>query len=89
MYQKLIIALFGVLFVLTACQKPEGEGGTSSITGYVFVNDYDNNGNLRSSYYAPNETIYIVYGTDNTIYDDSRKTNYDCAYEFKDLFAGE
>jgi hypothetical protein len=87
MRKKGLIACISLLTLLAACQKTEGEGGSSSITGYVLVNDYDSQGDLKDIYYAPNETIYIIYG-DNSIYDDSKRTSYDGGYKFTDLFPG-
>jgi len=88
MRRTYLIVSVAILALFTACQKSEGEGGTSSITGYVLVNDYDSDGDLKATYYAPDEAVYIVYG-DNTIYDDDKKTNYDGGYKFTDLFPGE
>ena len=55
----------------------------------VFVNDYNSNGDLINSYYAPNETVFIIYGSKDSIFDDSRRSNFDGTYQFSDLFAGD
>lgn len=76
-----------VLVGLTNCEKDPGEGGTSTIKGKVFVNDYTNVGTLSASFYGPEERVYIVYG-DNDIYDDDTRTDPDGEYKFEYLQKG-
>jgi len=73
---------------LTSCSKEEGEGGTSVITGKVYVQLYDDSGTyIINEYYAPEEDVYIIYGNDE-IYSDRFRTNYDGAYWFQYLREG-
>ena len=73
---------------LTSCSKEEGEGGTSVITGKVYVQLYDESGTfIIGEYYAPEEDVYIMYGNDE-IYSDRFRTSYDGAYWFKYLRKG-
>lgn len=83
------ICLLAALAVLvTACEKPEGEGGNSTIKGKVFIRDYNSAFTLlEASYYAEEERVYIVYG-DHDVYDDDFRTHYDGGYEFRYLRKG-
>lgn len=83
----LIIILF--IIGLSSCLKEEGEGGTSTILGKVFVKNYNAEliGEPRWEGYAPDEDVYIIYGTDS-IYSDRFRTNYDGSFRFKYLRPG-
>lgn len=82
-----------IMFVLLAlgagsCLKGPGEGGTSTIIGKVFAYDYNMEmDNLRASYYAPNERVFLVYG-DDSIFSDDTRTSYDGSYRFDYLRPG-
>lgn len=82
-----IIGLFASILVLTACEKPAGEGGLGSITGKVYVREYTSSGVFKSEYFAPDEKVYIVYG-DRPIYDDETRTHLDGTYQFNYLNKG-
>ncbi len=74
--------------LLPSCRKAPGPGGTSSITGKVYVKDYNANGTvLLGEYYGPEIKVYIIYG-DHQVYDDWMRTNYDGAYLFDYLNPG-
>ena len=81
--------LFVSLAIITgACKKGPGEGGTSAIKGKVLLLNY--NGNfpvLDTSYYKPEEDVYIIYG-DGSTYNDKFSTSFDGSYEFKYLRKG-
>jgi hypothetical protein len=85
--------LTGVLILLGcilffSCKKDPGEGGTSSITGKVFVKDYNSSFTvLQEQYYGPDTWVYIIYGDDQS-YGDRVKTIYNGTYEFKYLRPG-
>ena len=50
---------------LTACEKPEGPGGTSSISGTLIRQSYNNDYSLLiNEKPAVNEDIFIIYGDD-------------------------
>jgi hypothetical protein len=82
-----------LIFVLLAlicysCEKDPGEGGNSSITGKIYVREYNKDfTELQSEYLAPNENIYIIYGT-GTVPDDNMKTGPDGDFQFKYLRPG-
>ena len=82
-----------VLFLLmlpgmNSCKKDPGPGGSSSISGKVFVHDYNSTFTvLEDAYYGQEVDVYLIYGDDKT-YSDHVKTNYDGAFEFKYLQKG-
>ncbi len=83
----------GFLFLIicglgfAACESIPGEGGTSTITGKVFVREYSSVGNLLGEYYGEEERVYIVYGSGNT-FDDDTRTSFDGSYKFQYLNKG-
>ncbi len=89
--KKIVLSIFVVIaiFLLQSCKKAEGEGGTAAIIGKVFVKDYNAEfTSLKAEYYAPDEDVFIVYGTD-VVYSDNFKTHYDGTYLFKYLRKGK
>ena len=88
---KNLIFLFitTTFFCLLSCEKEEGEGGTSTITGKIYVLNYNTDyTQIESEYYAQEEDVYIVYGDDN-IYSDRFRTHYDGSYRFQYLRKGD
>ena len=84
---------FGILLLISlftfSCNKAEGEGGTSSIIGTVTVNEFKNSdGSLKATYAGADEDVYIIYGTENTIFNDKVSTSYDGSYRIDNLVAG-
>ena len=80
---------FGLtIILLISCEKPAGEGGLGSITGKVFLREYNSSGVFKSEYFAPDEKVYIVYG-DHPIYDDETRTHHDGTYKFDYLNKGD
>lgn len=83
------IVLVAILMVFTACKKDPGEGGSSSIKGYVHVTDYNTNFLVIQGYYdGANEWVYINYG-DEISYGDRINTSPDGTFEFKYLREGK
>ncbi len=82
------LAFAGILFLLQSCSKVEGPGGSSSIIGKVHVNVYDVAGNLINDYDAHDEDVYLIYGGEDSFYDDDVKTSYDGTFEFNFLQKG-
>lgn len=80
-----LTALFGLFL---SCNKTEGLGGTSSITGKVIVNDYNATGTLISTYPGQDEDVFIIYGNDNTTYNDKVSTSFDGTFRFDNLTIG-
>ncbi len=77
-----------ITMLISACTTLPGDGGTSEITGKVYVNEYNVSGILFNSYYGAEVRVYIIYG-DETSYDDEVKTNYDGTYKFPFLRKGK
>lgn len=85
----LIIAVLALSF--SGCKKYEGQGGQSKITGKLTVNEklYINGALAQTvSYPGATEDIYIVYGTQDSIFDDKVECNYDGSFSFNYLFPG-
>jgi hypothetical protein len=84
-----LIAFF--TFGLFGCKKYEGQGGRSKITGKLTVNEklYINGALSQTvSYPGATEDVYIVYGTQDSIFDDKIECNYDGSFSFNYLFPG-
>lgn len=86
---KKLVFLTALFALFLSCNKTEGPGGTSSITGKVIVNDYNGAGTtLLATYPGQDENVYIIYGNDNTTYNDKVSTSYDGTYRFDNLTKG-
>jgi len=86
-----VVFITASLLLFNSCKKYEGEGGRSSITGKIMVDEkLYVNGNYSEtvSYDGAAEDVYIVYGTDDLIYDDKVECNYDGTFKFKYLEPG-
>jgi hypothetical protein len=80
-----------LLIGLNGCKKYEGEGGRSKITGKLTINEkLYINGVLSQtvSYPGATEDVYIVYGSQDSIFDDKIECNYDGSFSFNYLFPG-
>ena len=77
------------ILVLFACKKVEGEGGTSTISGTVITKDLNSEGQEQASYPGADEDVFIIYGSDETFYDDKISTSYDGSFKFRYLTPGE
>jgi hypothetical protein len=91
---KRILILFlaaTLLLGLNGCKKYEGEGGRSKITGKLTINEkLYINGILSQtvSYTGAAEDVYIVYGTQDSIFDNKVECNHDGTFSFNNLFPG-
>lgn len=83
LYFIILIAFF------TACKKGEGPGGTGVIKGKVQTKLY--NGSVFSGDIidGADVDVYIIYGGENTFYDDKITTSYDGSFEFRYLRKGD
>jgi hypothetical protein len=84
--------VFAILLVsitlLAGCVKEEGVGGTCTITGKVYAYDYNAEmTHLRAQYYAPDEDVYIIYGSDS-VFADRTRTSFEGSYRFEYLRPG-
>lgn len=83
------ILIFSIVFLaLYSCSKYEGQGGTATIKGVVVEQKYNSLGNVIASYPIPDQDVYIIYGGENTFYDDDIKTSFDGSFEFRYLRKG-
>jgi len=88
---KYLILCFVPAFVLSlnSCEKEAGEGGQASISGHVWVKDYNTSFTvLESEYVGADEDVFIVYGDDKG-YNDKTTTDYNGDFEFKYLRKGD
>ncbi|NUM51163.1 MAG: hypothetical protein HUU48_08610 [Flavobacteriales bacterium] len=86
---KIVSILLFTTLALYACKKEAGTGGTNTITGKVFATDFNKEyTKIQGEYYIPDYRVYIVYGTENSMYDDDFDTDYNGAYEFNYLRKG-
>jgi hypothetical protein len=74
---------------LIACNKEPGEGGTSSISGKVYKYEVDVFGNVLNEYYDADKDVYIIYGEDNSTYNDDFSTSFDGSFTFTNLTLGK
>ncbi len=83
-----LLFLTAILSVLTSCSKEPGTGGTSTITGKVYLKKYNFNFTvLISEYPIHDERVYLIYGEDD-IYSEDFRTHYDGSYRFSNLKKG-
>ena len=83
------LMILGSLLLFVACEKGAGEGGTSTITGSVIVQEWDKDFIAkRSEHPARAEDVYIIYGDDD-FYGDNVETHYDGTYQFVYLREGK
>jgi len=87
---KLFFILNTVVIILfSSCKKDAGEGGMASITGKLMIEDYDNTFTiLRNIYPAQGEMVFIVYGNEKGVNDNTR-TSYDGTFKFMYLRKGK
>ena len=68
------LSLINFPLLLFSCSKVEGEGGAATIKGKITVKDYNNAGTtLQDTYPGADRDVYIVYGNENTFYDNDIK----------------
>jgi hypothetical protein len=85
---KQFLILLVCLVSFFSCSKYEGQGGGATIKGVVVERRYNSLGNVIASYPAPDQDVYIIYGSENTFYDDDIKTSFDGSFEFRYLRKG-
>lgn len=87
-----MIRSLGVLLLLSlliACKKEAGEGGTSTVTGKVWVLDFNSEyTHINAEYFGAKEDVYIIYGNDD-VYSKSFETSFDGTYRFEHLTKGK
>lgn len=83
----LLFAVSAAFISFNSCKKVEGPGGSSTIKGSVRIQKTV--GGNTITYLAEEEDVYLVYGTENSFYDDDVKTSYDGTFEFNYLQKGD
>jgi len=84
--QILFIALAAIL-IFAGCKKEEGEGGKGIITGRVFQKNM-NGANVQNEFYSPEVRVYIIYGSEDGVYHDDMRTDFEGRYKFEWLRPG-
>ncbi|OUT69992.1 MAG: hypothetical protein CBB76_07460 [Crocinitomicaceae bacterium TMED16] len=84
---KLFLFLFLLIITFSYCSKVEGPGGTITIKGKVVERDHV--GVNIFEYPAVDQDVFIIYGNQNSFYDDDIKTSYDGSFEFRYLQKGD
>jgi hypothetical protein len=85
----LLTSVVVAMSLLSSCEKSAGEGGNATITGSVWVRNYNSTfTSLISEYAGVKEDVYIVYG-ENVGYDDKVETDYLGYYRFNYLRPGK
>ncbi len=78
-----------IALLLSSCQKSEGEGGNSSITGKVMLEQWNSTFTVQSyTTEAQDYDVFIVYG-DEVGYSDKTETDYQGEYKFDFLREGD
>ena len=89
--KKLLFVALAILS-LTACKKVEGQGGRSSISGKIVINEklYLNGVCTDTvTYEGAKENIYIIYGGSESMYNDKVECSYDGTFKFDYLEQGD
>lgn len=85
---KFLCALI-ILFFAFSCEKEPGEGGSSSISGYVHVTDWNTSFLVQlDEFPGYDEDIYLIYG-DDISFSERTRTGPDGRFEFKYLREGK
>ncbi len=84
---KLTLPIFILLMVFSSCRKVEGPGGSVTIKGVVIERNHV--GTSIFEYPAADQDVYIIYGSENSFYDDDVSTSYDGSFEFRYLQKGD
>ncbi len=89
MTKSLRLLLILSVLIVSSCEKDPGEGGMASISGKVYVQEYNGNcTELRDQYYGIDEDVFIIAGDDPS-YFDRVKTGPDGTFWFRYLRKGK
>ncbi len=86
--KQLLISL-GFLCLISACKKEAGEGGNSVIQGKILERTYTAFPTIYSDKAALEKDVYIIYGDDNSTFDDRTRTSFDGSFKFEFLRKGK
>ena len=82
---KNLFFLIVMMLLLASCTKEPGVGGSATVTGKIYAEDYNTLGTPTGEYYAQNYKVYLIYGNDGGAFDDDVNTSHDGSFEFKYL----
>ena len=77
------------MLLSVSCTKEPGVGGSATVTGKIYAEDYNTLGTLTGEYYAQNYKVYLIYGKEGGAFDDDINTSHDGSFEFKYLQKGD
>jgi len=87
----MIFLMFGATgLFFSGCEKEEGEGGRSSISGILIEQEMTNalNNEVVREYPLVDERVYIIYGDSTEVYDDDMRTDFEGRFKFRFLRKG-
>ena len=85
----LTFVMLSLVSIMVSCKKGPGEGGTSSITGYVHVTRYNSTFIVVDTMFdGADEDVFIIYG-DDISFSERTRTNPEGKFEFKYLREGD
>ncbi len=78
-----------IIFSLFACEREEGMGGNSSVSGSLMIREYNNDMSvLLEEYVASDKKVYLIFG-DNTTPGKDVETSYTGKFRFDYLTPGD
>ena len=83
----LFLPFFVLIMAFSSCQKVEGPGGTVTIKGVIIERNHV--GTSIFEYPAADQDIYLIYGSENSFYDEDLKSSFDGSFEFRYLQKGD
>ena len=83
----LFLPFFVLIMAFSSCQKVEGPGGTVTIKGVII--EWNHVGTSIFEYPAADQDIYLIYGSENSFYDEDLKSSFDGSFEFRYLQKGD
>ena len=88
--KKSLVVFLCALCALVSCNKDEGEGGTASVSGYVYKVVHTSNNFTLSADTVPasKHDVFIYYGDNKAVGDDT-ETGPDGYFKFKYLTKGK
>lgn len=78
-----------IVLVFTSCNKYEGTGGGASIIGKMYEVPTNSVGTPIDTFALIKEDVYIIFGSENSFYDDKIETSYDGTFRFDQLRKGD
>lgn len=92
MINRALVVLSAVLsmVVMGACEKSEGEGGNSSISGRIIEQGMVSpcSDEIEAEYPVAEQRVYIIYGDESEVYHDDMRTDFEGRYKFRWLRPG-